>query len=111
MDQLQLLLGEILKDGGPALVVSGLLSARLTKFDGWKMVVQTGVVGVLLLFVYSLLGWTAIPLSDVWHWLMAGAANGTLSMFLYKTGIFNSVLTLLKARTDHQLAQATKPTA
>lgn len=91
--------------GGLAEVVSGWISAHWTNFSGTLMNVQTFVVGIALMFLASLFGVIAIPVGDVWAWLLAGIGNGTIASILYKWGVFNNVLATLKARSNHQLAQ------
>ncbi len=95
----------LIASGGVAEVVSGWVSAHWTNASGTLMNVQTFIVGIVLMFVASFFGVIAIPATDVWGWLLAGVGNGTIASILYKWGVFNNLLTTLKARSNHQLAQ------
>ena len=101
--QLQDYLLSLVGEGGIAMLVSGWMSAQWTKFSGWLMIAQTFVVAIALTMLSSLVGIIAAPIGETWMWFRAGLGNGVLAMILYKTGIFNSVLEMLKARTAHQL--------
>lgn len=95
----------LLANGGLGMVLSGLLSARYTGASGLLMILQTIVVSLILTAGASILGLIPVPISDIMNFLKAGLANGLLSMLLYKSGILDSLLETLKAKSAHQIAQ------
>ena len=85
------------------MIVSGLISARYTQASGLLMILQTIAVSLILTAGASLLGWIPVQISDVFNFIKAGVGNGLLSMLLYKTGILDSLLETLKAKSAHQI--------
>jgi len=95
----------LMANGGLGMLVSGWIAAKWTNASGIAMVIQTLVVAIVLTAGASLLGIIPVPISDYWQFLLKSVTNGVLSMILYKLGIFDSVLGLLKAKSVHQLSQ------
>ena len=92
----------LIANGGSAMLVSGWVSTKWTHASGLAMVIQTWITAIVLTLGASVVGLIPLPVSDVWGWIVAGFSNGVLANILYKTGAFDAVLELLKARTTHQ---------
>lgn len=93
----------LLAQSAPAMIVSGWIATHVTGATGWTMKVQSFLIAVIMTMLYALVGVLPVPFSEVWKWIALGATNGVLANLLYKIDLFNELLTLLKARTVHQL--------
>ena len=89
--------------GGLAMLVSGWISAQWTNFTGIPMILQTWVVAIAITFLGSVLHMIPLGPGEAWDWLLKGLGNGIIANLLYKLGVFDSILTALKAKTNHQL--------
>lgn len=95
----------LLTAGGPALVISGWISSKLTHFEDEAMLVQSFVVAIAITFLEAAFGVIGIPASSVWQWFVAGLTNGVVAGILYKLGVFNSILAKIGALTPKQQAK------
>lgn len=101
--EIQSFILQLLAGGGSAMLVSGWLSAKWTKFTGTPMLVQTFVVSILMAALASLVGIIPISIAEFWTWFSGGLGNGVVASLIYKWGVFNNLLTSLGARTVHQI--------
>lgn len=97
---------QLVSEGGAAMLVSGWVASKWTHASGVPMLIQTFVVSIVLTAAASVVGIIPVHVTEFWAFLRTSFTNGVLAALLYKLGIFNSLLTAVQARTQHQLVQS-----
>jgi hypothetical protein len=96
----------LLVAGSPVLIISGWISAHLTHAADKWMVLQSFLIALLLTIIASFMGWSGIPISDIWAWLFSGLTNGLVATLIYEyVPSVRSLLDFLRASSTHQLTQ------